>query len=232
MVKKLTFLILLSSFIFIFGCYGTQDVKIKVKVESKVNMKKYRNVAVLDLVDAQSNIATEQGRMLSRMLRKQIRRSDEFDIMEEKNITEILDENIVKEKIESSQSLVEISDRLNVDALIVGTFDFYQISKAVPYIVERYSYSTGRYSPEARTYIQQVNRLLIYLKLVDGKTGETIFDFRPSAVERPARRNAWGLPFSSGPDPEVLRYMAKKPMDNFLLSLIPHYEYERRILIQ
>ena len=207
--------------IYLAGCYKAEVIKIKTIVNSKVDMRKYKKVAVIDLVDNGENALTNQGEILARMIRKQLGKSKDL-------------QKIDKDKISKSDVLVSICNQLEVDALIVGTFDLRQINQPVPYIVERYSSNTGRYVPETRTYIQGVYRLSFHTKLVDGKTGETVFDYAPPIEERPKLSTTLGLPLpdSGNVDPEVLRRIAARPVNNFVLSLVPHYEYEKRILVR
>jgi hypothetical protein len=217
----------------VLGCSGTEVVKIKVRMDSEADMKNYKTIAVMSFIDSRDDSTTDQGGILARMIRKQLKGSKEFEVLDEKSIYLRLEEELNKSKIESPDVLVAIADQLGADALIVGTFDFYQLNQPVPYIVRRYSPSTGRYNPETRTYIQRVNRLLIRAKVVDGKTGETIFDYSPPPEEKPEYRDSWGLPFSGGSsDPESLRITAARTVKAFALKLIPHYEYERRIIVR
>ncbi len=215
------------------GCSGTEVVKVRVRVDSEADMRNYKTIAVMNFIDSRDDSTTDQGGILARMIRKQLKGSKEFEVLDEKSIYLRLEEELNKSKIESPDVLVAISDQLGADALIVGTFDFYQLNQPVPYIVRRYSPGTGRYRPETRTYVQRVNRLLIHAKVVDGKTGETILDYSPPPEEKPEYRDSWGLPFSSGrSDPEALRTTAARTVKAFALKLIPHYEYERRIIVR
>ena len=221
----------LASCVFL-GCYGAEAVKIKVQVDSKVDMKKYNTIAVMDLIDSRTNSPTDQGKFLARMIRKQLRKSKDFHIMDERNMYLTLEEEIDRGEIEDANALVSICEQLEVDALIVGTFDFYRMNQSMPYIVESYSPRTGKYRPETRTYIQRINRLSLHAKVVNGATGETIFDYVRSE-DKPELRNTWGMPLSGGgSDSTSLRSMAARPVRDFVLSLIPHYEYERRILVR
>ena len=217
----------------ILGCYGTETVKIRVRVDSKVDMKKYSAIAVMDFIDSRKNSPTDQGKTLARMIRKRLRGSKELRVSDERSMYQILEQEIGKDEIADPNALISICDQLGVDALIVGTFDFYQMNQPMPYIVERYSPQTGKYRPETRTYIQKVYRLSLNAKVVDGTTGETIFDYAPPVEEKPELRSVWGLPFSGeGSDPANVRSVAARPVAAFVLSLIPHYEYERRILVR
>ncbi len=232
----LLFCILRFSVLFlicILGCSGTEAVRIKVRVDSQADMSKYKTIAVMSFIDSRDDSTTDQGEILARMIRKQLRDSKEFEVLDEQSIYLSQEEEFNKAGIESPDVLVSICDQLGTDALIVGTFDFYQLNQPVPYIVQRYSPSTGRYNPETRTYVQRVNRLLIHAKVVDGKTGETIFDYSPPLEEKPEYRDSWGFPFSGGrSDPEVLRTTAARTVKAFVLKLIPHYEYERRTIVR
>jgi len=220
-------------FICVLGCSGTEVVKVKVRVDSEADMSNYKTIAVMSFIDSRDDSTTDQGEILARMIRKQLKVGKEFDVLDEKSIYLSLEEELNKSKIESPDVLVSISDQLGADALIVGTFDFYQLNQPVPYIIQRYSPSTGRYNPETRTYIQRVNRFLIRAKVVDGKTGETIFDYSPPPEEKPEYRDSWGFPFSgSRSDPEALRTTAARTVKVFALKLIPHYEYERRTIVK
>jgi len=220
--------------IYLLGCYKAEVIKIKTIVNSKVDMRKYKKVAVIDFVDNGENAPSNQGEILARMIRKQLGKSKDFHVLSEKDTYLRLAGKIDKDKIGESDVLVSICNQLEVDALIVGTFKLRQISQPVPYIVERYSSNTGRYVPETRTYIQGIYRLSFHAKLVDGKTGKTVFDYAPPTEERPKLSTTLGLPLpdSGNVDPEVLRRIAARPVNNFVLSLVPHYEYEKRILVR
>jgi len=216
----------------ILGCYGAKAVKIKVAVDSKVDMKKCGTIAVLDFIDSKSNSITADGRTLARMIRKQLRNSKELNILDERSMYLTLNTEIDKDKIEDPKTLALICDQMGVGAVIVGTFDFRQVNQPMPYIVERYSPTTGKYSPETRTYVRRSYRLLFHAKVVDGATGATVFDYAPRIEDRPEFRRAWGLPFSgrARTEPTSLRGMAARPVTTFVLNLVPHYEYERRML--
>jgi len=216
------------------GCYyGIEPVNIKVKVDSKIDMSKYRTIAVMDFIDNKDKSDEDCGRILARMIRKQLKDSKEFQVLDERTIYAVLGEGVDKDKIEDPNTLVSMCQQVGADALIIGTFDFYQINQPVPFAYERYSSGTGRYSPGARTYVQKMQRLSFRARLIDGATGKTILDYAPPSEERPEYRNFLELPFSnSKPDPSNLRNIAVRPVKNLVQSLIPHYEDERRILIQ
>lgn len=216
------------------GCFGTEAVRIKVGINSKVDMKKYKTIAVLDFVDSRSNSLTDDGKTLARMVRKQLESGKDLNILDEKTINLNLSEVIDKDKIKNPEVLVSIADQLGADALIVSTFEFRQINQPMPYIVEQYSPRTGRYTPDTRTYVRRTQRLSFHAKLIDGRTGETVFDYAPRIEERPESRRAWGLPLSgeSRTKRTGLRGMAARPVATFVLSLVPHYEYERRTLVR
>jgi hypothetical protein len=215
------------------GCYGTESVKIKVLVDSTVDMRKYKSMAVMDFVDSKDNLITDQGQILARMIKKRLRTSKEFQILDERNAHLALEEGIDKDKINDPEFLTSICSQLEADALIVGTFDFYQIDQPVSYIVDRYSPQTRRYNPETRTYIQRVNRLSLHIKVVDGATGETVYDYTPASKDVPELRSIWGFSLSGGrSDPATLRGIAAGPVTAFVLNLIPHYQYEQRKLVR
>ncbi len=217
---------------FFWGCYGTEVVRIKVMVDSKVDMKKYKTIAIMDLVDVKKNSNTEQGKALARMIRKQLRSSKEFEVISEGSMYFTLDEEIDKDKLEDREFLISVCEQLGADALVIGTFDFYQMAQPVTYVADRYSASTGNYSPETRTYIQKYNHLSFHAKVIDGKTGATIYDHSPSSVESPEYSSTLGSLFSGGSDTSSLRSVAARPIASLVLSLTPHYEYERRTLVR
>ena len=124
----------------VLGCYGTKTVKIKVELESQVDLGKYKTIAVLDFIDNSGKTAGEQGSILARMIRKQLKKSKQFKIMSEKDMRLTLDMEVDKDDIEDPAVLASICDQLGVDALIVGSFDFYQVNRPVPYIAERYRF--------------------------------------------------------------------------------------------
>jgi len=230
-LRLMSYVFCLLPFALFLGCYGGESVKIKVLMDSKIDMQKYRTIAVMDFIDTRDNSVTDQGTILARMVRKQLRRSKEFQVLDEKDIDLVLDEEIDKDRIEEPEFLISISDQLEADALIVGTFDFYQMDQPVSYMVERYSPKTRRYNPETRTYVQRVNRLALHIKVVNGSTGKTILDYTPASRDVPELRSIWGQALSgSGSSPATLRGIAAGPLTAFVLNLVPHYQHEQRKL--
>jgi len=230
--KPISLLAFLIFCVLLPGCYGTETVKIKVMIDSRVNMENYKTIAVLDLIDEKKDSITEQGRILARMIRRKLRDSKEFNVISEGTINLTLEEEIDKDRFDDKEFMVSICDTLGADAILVGTFDFYQMAQPISYIAERYYPKTGTYSPEARTYIQRVNHFKLRAKVIDGKNGSVIYDFSPSYVESPEYGNSWLSLFSSGADSTSLRSIAIKPISNLVLNLVPHYEYERRVLVR
>lgn len=213
------------------GCYATEVIEIKIGVDSKIEMKKYKTIAVMDFIDKKSKTNEINGKIIARMIRKQLKANKDFTILEEKSME--FEGGLNEDDINDPKFLTSISSQLGVDALIIGDFEFYQKYQSVPYIAERYSSTTGKYTPEGRSYIQKVYGFAFRAKVIDGLTGETVFNFTPRAEERPEYRESLSLPFSDGTnDPANLRNMAVKPVNNFVLSLVPHYEKERRSLIK
>lgn len=231
----MSFVLCVFLLVSLLGCYNNGEVvKIKAMVNSKVDMRKYKNVAVMDFIDNRENAFTTEGAILARMIRKQLGKSKDIQILSEKTTYQRWEGEVDKDKIEDPDILMSICSQLEVDALIVGTFDFQQLNQPVPYIVERYSSRTGQYRPETGTYVKGVYRLSLHAKLVDGATGETVFDYNPPVAEKPKLGSAWGVPFpdDDNTDPASLRVIASKPVNDFILSLVPHYEYEKRILVR
>lgn len=226
------YILVFVGFLLLLGCAGTEPVKIKVMVDSKVDMKQYKTLAILDFVDVRKNSNTDGGKALARMIRRQLRNSKEFDIISEGNMYFTLDEELDKEKLSDQGFLISACEQLGADALIIGTFDFHQVARPVTYIADRYSARTGNYSPETRTYIQKFNHLTINAKVIDGKTGATIYTHSPSSEETPEYSSTLGSLISGGPDISSLRTIAVRPIKSLVLSLTPHYEYERRMLIR
>jgi hypothetical protein len=227
----LQFLFLLCLFMFFIGCYETEVANIMVKVDSKVDMNKYHTIAVIDFIDKKTKPSETNGKIIARMIRKQLKSNKDFQVLDERNME--LDGELHEDDIKDPATLVSISNQLGVDSLIVGEFEFYQRYQSVPYIVERYSTNTGKYTPEARNYVQNVYGLSINARVIDGATGETVFSYAPRAEEKPDYQSSLALPFSDGTsDPANLRAIAMKPVTNLVLSLIPHYEKERRLLVK
>lgn len=211
--------------------YNVEPVNISVKMNSKVDMRNYRSIAVINFFDMKGKERKEYGELLARMIRKQLKENKDLKVIERKEIE--IDEEIDPSIIDDKESLINLCKSVGVDAIIVGKYEFGQRFYAVPYIVERYSPRTNRYTPEGRTYIQKVYYLKFHAKVIDGRNGEVIFDYAPPVEERTDYSGSSGLPFSSGSDdPSNLRAIANKPIRNFVLNLIPHQKNETRMLVK
>lgn len=232
--NRFLYIVLIVFFhLYSFSCskYNIEPVNISVKMDSKVDMRNYRSIAVINFFDMKGKGKKEYGELLARMVRKQLMENKDLKILERRDIE--MDEEIDPSIIDDKESLKNLCNQIAVDALIIGKYEFGQRFYAAPYIIERYSPRTNRYTPEARTYIQKVYYLKLHCLVIDGKNGDVIFDFAPPVEERVEYSGSSGLPFSSGSDdPANLRAIANKPIRNFVLSLIPHQKNETRILVK
>lgn len=211
--------------------YNTESVSINVRMNSKVHIENYRSIAVIDFFDMKGKLGKEYGELLARMVRKQLKENKDLKVLEKKDIE--MNEEIDQSIIDDKESLINLCNSIGADAIIIGKYEFGQRFYAAPYIVERYSPRTNRYTPEGRTYIQKVFYLKFHAMVIDGKNGEVIFDYAPPVEERTDYTGSSGLPFSSGSDdPSNLRVIANKPIRNFVLSLIPHQRTETRMLVK
>ncbi len=185
-------------FIYLLSCskYNMESVNINVKINSKVDMRNYRSIAVINFFDIKGRERKEYGELLARMVRKQLMESKDLRILERKDME--IDEEIDPSIIDDKESLMNLCNQIGVDAIIVGKYEFGQRFYATPYIVERYSPTTNRYTPEGRTYIQKVYYLKLHCLVIDGKTGEIIFNFAPPIEERTEYSGSSGLPFLLG----------------------------------
>ncbi len=230
-LKANLYIIISSTMLFFFGCYSTENVDITVRVDSKVDMRKYHTIAVMDFVDRNSKSTNDNGKLIARMIRKQLKKSKDFQILEERNMT--IESEVNENELDDLNVLISLGNQLGADALIIGSFEAYQRYHSVPYIVDRYSASTGKYVPEGRTYYQKAYVFSFKAKLIDIAEGKVVYEYSPRPEERPEYRSGFGLPFSdSSNEPASIRAMAVRPVTNFVLSLMPHYETERRVLVR
>jgi hypothetical protein len=183
---------------------------------------------VLDFVNLRGG-NDNHGKLISRMIRKQLK--DNFNVLDERDT--LVDTTTIKDIISNTEAVLSIAKQLDVDAIIIGGYEFGERYQAIPYIVDRYSPRTGRLTPEGRTYIQRLYYLKFQAKVIDAKTGEVIFDYSPAIEEKPDYGSSSNLPFSDDlSDASNIRNIAFKPVRNFVMSVTPHYEVERRILVK
>lgn len=211
------------------GCaqYETEIVNIKVKVDAKIDMKRYNSLSVLDFVNLKGD-NDEHGKLISRIVRRQLK--ENFKVIDEGDIS--IESSIIRSAMKNPEVLMSIMKSFDADAIIIGGYEFGERYHAVPYILERYSPRMGRIIPEGRTYLQRSYYLKLQIKVIDTKTGEVIFDYSPPIEERVDYNRSSGLSFDGVDNSSYLRSIINRPVREFVKNLIPHYESERRILVK
>lgn len=211
------------------GCaqYNAEVVNIEVKVDAKVDMNKYSTISVLDFVNLRGD-NHEHGKLISRVVRRQLR--ENFKVVDEGDLS--VDPSSIRSAMKEPELLAPIMKSFDVDAIIIGGYEFGERYHAIPYILERYSPRTGRIIPEGRTYLQRSYYLRLQIKIIDTKTGEVIFDYSSPLEERVDYNRSAGLSFEGTGMSSFLRSMINRPVRDFVMNLTPHYETERRILVK
>ena len=151
-INLLCFLLALVNF----ACSNTTKVLVKVKIQSEIDVSKYEKIAIIPLLNSGASQNEEWGEDIAFVFRRHLSKSQKFDILDSKDTKLTLEgEQITIETLQDADKLVDLGGELVVDALIVGTYKFYQISEPRRLYYDRYSVRLQRYITDTVTYFHK-----------------------------------------------------------------------------
>lgn len=242
MSKFTLFVISLITVAFI-SCSSVTEVKIKVKKHSVIDVDKYKKIAVLPFVadsgltqkdSNEENSDDDKSKKIAFFLRRILSKNKEVNVMDTiKTNSIIAGESIDKALLEDQGRLSDIGGELNVNAVITGKYKFYSASEPRTVPVERYSMQLQRYIRDTITYFHKSYVLSLQVILVDANTGKTVLDekYEPSVSEA---HNIGTLIISEAFQQEdrIFEKLVNEAVLNFAKRIAPHYELEKRWLVE
>ncbi|MBC8230158.1 hypothetical protein H8E77_11475 [bacterium] len=238
-MKKILSLLSFLLALVIFSCGNTTKVLIKVKVQSEIDVTKYEKIAIIPFLyttgafDISESKNEEWGKDIAFVFRRNLSRSKKFDVLDSKDTKLTLEgEQITIDTLGNTDKLIDLGGELGVDALIVGTYKFYNISEPRRLYYDRYSVQLQRYITDTVTYFHKTYVLSLNISIVDSNTGETVWHdkFEQTAAENHNLGTLLISGISEGDN--VMKRLTARAASKFRRKIEPHYETEERVLVR
>ena len=213
-------------------------VPIKIQVESTIDVTKYSGFAVLPFIEARDSgnqrivSSDETGEEIASLMRIGLGRNQNLDVVSTQDtlrlFTETLDENLL---VDASE-LVRIGQYLEVDAVIMGSYNFFAVSQPRRYYGERYSRRLQRYVTDYQDYLEKTYILALRVVIASVDTEEIIQDDTYERRAFAAHSVSSFLISEVAPQQGVLKSLARQAISEFTRQVSPHYEQEERFLVK
>jgi TolB-like protein len=217
-----------------FGCGNTTKVLIKVKVQSEIDVSKYKKIAVIPfLSNDESKNNKEWGEDIAFVFRRNLSKSQKFDVLDGKDTKLTLEgEQITIDTLQNADKLMDLGGELEVDALIVGTYKFYNISEPRRLYYDRYSTQLQRYITDTVTYFHKTYVLSLDISIVDTNTGGVVWSDKLEQTAEEDHNLGTLLISGISEDDNVMKRLTTQAASKFMRKIEPHYETEERVLVK
>ncbi|HIE25820.1 TPA: hypothetical protein EYP66_00865 [Candidatus Poribacteria bacterium] len=216
-----------------FGCSNTTRVLIRVKVQSEIDVSKYEKIAIIPLLNSGESRDEEWGEDIAFIFRRHLSKSQKFDVLDSKDTKLTLaGEQITIDTLQNPDKLMDLGGELAVDALVVGTYKFYQISEPRRLYYDRYSVQLQRYITDTVTYFHKTYVLSLDISIVDADTGETVWSDRFEQTAEEDHNLGTLLISGISEGDNVMKRLTTQAASKFMRKIEPHYETEERILVR
>jgi len=216
------------------GCGNTTKVLIKIKVQSEIDVSKYKKIAVIPfLSNDESKNNEEWGENIAFVFRRNLSKSQKFDVLDGKDTKLTLEgEQITLDILQNTDKLIDLGGELGVDALIVGTYKFYNISEPRRLYYDRYSAQLQRYITDTVTYFHKTYVFSLDISIVDTNTGGTVWSDKLEQTAEEDHNLGTLLISGISDDDNVMKRLTTQAASKFMRKIEPHYETEERILVR
>lgn len=213
-------------------------VSIPIKVQSEIDINTYSNFAVLPFVSEKhttkiGEIPSDIGEDVAQILRSNLTRQKQFDIINKQETERIITGEEIEEKLlADTERLSKLGGYFEVKGIIIGSYRFYTDTRPRRYYGERYSVSQQRYVMDYQDYMQKTYYLALRVMIIDVDTEKIIWD--EVYQQRAAEAHSIGsFVFSQmAPQETTLRELSKRAVAQFTQDISPHYEQEDRFLMR
>ena len=221
------------------GCgRSVTRVSIPIKVQSEINVSQYSSFVVLPFFDEQpeevtKSAAKETEEEIASLMRRRLGQHKNLHILGSQETLRMLDgDPIDLNLLENPSRLFDYGELFEVDAVVVGSYKFYTVSRSRRYYGERYSRSMQRYVTDYQDYLQKNYIFSLRVVIADAESEEVVWDekYERTAVE--AHTLGSFLVSQATPDDSTLKNLAKQAITEFTRQIAPHYETEERFLVR
>ena len=222
------------------GCASAvKRVPIKIQVESTIDVTKYSGFAVLPFIEAKDSkhqrvvSSDETGTEIASLMRIGLGRNQNLDVVSTQDTLRLFsDETLDEDLLVDVSELVRIGQYFEVDAVIVGSYNFFAVSQPRRYYGERYSRTLQRYVTDYQDYLEKTYILSLRI-IIAGVDTEKII--RDDTYERRAFHSHSVSSFLISevmPHEGILKSLARQAVSEFTRQVSPHYEQEERFLVK
>jgi len=208
-------------------------VPVRVKVAAELDVQKYNRIAVIPFVDKENRLSSEQLDELTELLRQNLVRIPNLSVQPGLTTRELLEnEELNAETVHNPENIRNWGGVLNTPAVITGVVRYYSVTAPRQHYVERYSFQLQRYVTEVETYLARTHYLHIELTVWDSETGSVLLPFKRSRqVEETESVVGYIVREATGTS-SLLSRLIREPLRDFSRRIMPHYEYEERVLVR
>ena len=222
------------------GCASSvARVPIKIQVESTIDVAKYSGFAVLPFIEAKDSgrqrivSSDDTGEEIASLMRIGLGRNQHLDVVSTQDTLRLFTDDTADEDLLVDVSeLVRIGEYFEVDAVIVGSYDFFAVSQPRRYYGERYSRSLQRYVTDYQDYLEKTYILSLRVVIASVDTEEIIQDDTYERRAFQAHSVSSFLISEVAPHQGVLKSLARQAISEFTRQVSPHYEQEERFLVR
>lgn len=222
------------------GCASAVTrVPIKIQVESTIDVTKYSGFAVLPFIEAKDSgrqrivSSDDTGEEIASLMRIGLGRNQNLDVVSTQDTLRLFtDETADEDLLVDASELVRIGEYFEVDAVIVGSYDFFAVSQPRRYYGERYSRSLQRYVTDYQDYLEKTYILSLRVVIASVDTEEIIQDDTYERRAFQAHSVSSFLISEVAPHQGVLKNLARQAISEFTRQVSPHYEQEERFLVR
>ena len=221
------------------GCASAVTrVPIKIQVESTIDATKYSGFAVLPFIEAKGSgrqrivSSDETGEEIASLMRIGLGRNQNLDVVSTQDTLRLFDETVDEDLLVDVSELVRIGEYLEIDAVIVGSYDFFAVSQPRRYYGERYSRRLQRYVTDYQDYLEKTYILSLRVVIASVETEEIIQDEMYERRAFQAHSVSSFLISEVAPHQGVLKSLARQAISEFTRQVSPHYEQEERFLMR
>ena len=221
------------------GCGSSiTRVSIPIKVQSEIKLSQYSSFVVLPFFDEQSegdadSSAKETEEEIASIMRRRLGQHKNLHILGTQETLRMSEgEPINLNLLNDPSQIYQFGELFEVDAVVLGSYKFYTVSRSRRYYGERYSRTMQRYVTDYQDYLQKNYIFSLRVIIADAESEEVVWDekYERTAVE--AHTLGSFLVSQATPDESTLKNLAKQAITEFTRQIAPHYQTEERFLVR
>ena len=217
----------LLSVVFMTGC--APKVKSRVLMPAEVNLKGYKNVAVIDFEGRRTTDKNVSHWLEAALLKAKVGGAPYFKVVTRSQLTKVLKEQEIQMTgLTDPATSRQVGKILGVDAIISGTIDGYDIDDG-SYTEERQrSYKSGGKTYTKTYYVNCTERrayVSFTVNFIGVETGNIEIS-EPVSFQRKAHACGGARNTQLPPRSQMLKDCARVSIERFVTKITPHYVWQ------